>query len=291
MEELVEERSEAKKIRDFRTADAIRDRLISDFNVAIDDRERLWSVGGDFGFGKRLTRDSYEYAGDKSSLTISEKALAMIEDLLQRRSDAKKNRDFDEADAIREKLRNLAKIEIDDRSRVWFFDQDKESDDNDDDDDNNDVDDNIPYTTEDDDANYVNLTEKSPEFISNLDAYKKAEGTPTLDEEEYVISRLQRMLQAEQDGDYSTGYAIRSELKMMYNVEIDDNTGYWFVSSDSGSNTLIANTDPTSNSEENEPSKESLKKYTVSELKEKLRNAGLPVSGKKSELIERLMTS
>jgi len=210
----------------------------------------------------------------------------MIEDLLKRRSAAKKVRDYDEADAIRDKLRDLAKIEIDDRNRVWFFENssvdENESDDGDDE--------KLSYASEEDDISYTKLTDVAPDFISNLESYKKADDTPTFDDEDYVTNRLKDMLDAEKQGDYSTAVAIRTELKLSYNVEINDKQGEWYVTSANDNEAEPKSTIDTSNSpEEHDMNEENLSKLTIPSLKEKLRNAGLPVSGKKAELIERLM--
>ena len=56
------ERSEAKKSRDYFTADDIRERLMNEFDVAVDDKLRQWSAGGDFGLGKRVPKGPYEQA-------------------------------------------------------------------------------------------------------------------------------------------------------------------------------------------------------------------------------------
>ena len=59
---MVQERAEAKKVRDYSRADDIRDRLMNEFDVAVDDKIKLWSMGGDFGFGKRVPKGPYEQA-------------------------------------------------------------------------------------------------------------------------------------------------------------------------------------------------------------------------------------
>ena len=44
---LLAERSEAKAVRDYPVADAIKDRLREEFNVLVDDKARTWTVGYD----------------------------------------------------------------------------------------------------------------------------------------------------------------------------------------------------------------------------------------------------
>ena len=209
---MVRQRSEAKGVRDFRTADSIRHRLEEEHNVAIDDRSKTWSVGGDFGGNdNRLTRDEYKFDGDVDSLSISEKAVQMIEQLLIKRLKAKKNRDYEEADLIRDKLRKMANIGIDDRQKIWFFEgsQNKDSISNNKVEDGSNYDD-LRFASQEDDDNYIKLTEKVPPEVFAVDQYKKCTDVPSVPEENYIQERLDRMLEAEKDGDYSTGYAIVS---------------------------------------------------------------------------------
>mmetsp|Transcript_11934 Transcript_11934/g.17946 ORF Transcript_11934/g.17946 Transcript_11934/m.17946 type:complete len:768 (-) Transcript_11934:44-2347(-) len=319
--DMLQARSEAKKNREYDTADSIRDHLKSEFNVSVDDKLRQWSVGGDFGASGNLAREGpYTYSGNAAKLEMSDKAIAMIENLLAKRSEAKKIRDFDTADSIRERLRDLVNVEIDDKNREWYLraspllsDVDNEFDSDDD---------GIPFADDEDD--YLDLTNDAPESVADLVAFVKsgdATQTVTLSEEDeaYVVSRLARCVEAEiQERDYDTGYAIRTELKTLYGVELDDEAGTWTVvgTGDSaaasefmvvGDNEEEGITDSSIEEEEedddddgdddvvggevdSEASSEDLSKLTVPELKDRLRNAGLKVGGNKADLIERLLT-
>merc|ERR1711957_818293 len=116
----IDERSEAKKNRDFDTADYIRDELSQKFDVAIQDKLKQWSVGGDFGpDGPKPPRAAYVRRGG-GDLTDDE--VTEIGQLLIQRGDAKKNRDFDTADEIRNHLRDTYNLQIDDKSREWHVD-------------------------------------------------------------------------------------------------------------------------------------------------------------------------
>ena len=115
MEQLVQERSDAKGIRDFVTADAIRDRLTNEFNVVVDDREKLWSVGGDFG---RLDRNR-PFTMSALSEPVNDEDKAMIEEMIEQRVTAKKDRDFDVADDIRDTLVHEFGVKVEDRLREW----------------------------------------------------------------------------------------------------------------------------------------------------------------------------
>lgn len=218
----------------------------------------------------------------------------MIKDLLLKRSNAKERRAYDEADNIRDKLRQLANIEIDDRNRVWYFATDTLETDSKGEVAEEDEDDGISYSTEEDDAAYTSQTNEVPPEINQLQSYSKQEGTPSLDDEDYIISRLDRMLEAEKQGDYSTGDAIRAELRIGYNIEVDDKSGTWSIESSGlveGSEVSDNDVNDSIKMEEIVPDKSNLEKLTVPMLKEKLKEAGLRVGGKKAELIERLMSA
>ena len=43
--DLIKQRSDAKRNRDYGTADSIRDTLMADHQVGIDDREKTWRTG------------------------------------------------------------------------------------------------------------------------------------------------------------------------------------------------------------------------------------------------------
>jgi len=147
-----------------------------------------------------------------------------------------------------------------------------------------------------------------------------------LDDEtiEYIQKRLKERSEYKKDRDYDAADDIRDELRNEYSVSIDDRTREWSVKV-SEYTVVESNNDarrfrspsPYSEMEEDEDegedddytkepevsafasneveaeaeelSEESdLSDLTVVQLKDRLREAGLPVSGKKSELIERL---
>lgn len=115
----VEERSDAKKNRDFETADYIRDELAGKFNVSIQDKLKQWSVGGDFGPDGPKPRGVYTRRGGGD---LTDEDIIEITKLLGERSGAKKNRDYDTADDIRNHLRDTHNIQIDDKSMEWHVD-------------------------------------------------------------------------------------------------------------------------------------------------------------------------
>jgi cysteinyl-tRNA synthetase len=119
VEQLVDDRNAAKKDRDFATSDAIREELFAKYDVTINDKLKLWSVGGYFeelGGKSRNPRGIYTRRGGGD---LSAEEIKYIEDMLVKRYQAKKNRDFNAADSIRDQLRADYNVGIDDSTSVW----------------------------------------------------------------------------------------------------------------------------------------------------------------------------
>lgn len=267
IQSLIEQRDEARADRDFDMADQIREEL-RERNIFVDDRKREWSVGGRFEDDGTYKRRG---GGD-----LSEEDEQKIVDLLKKRFEHKKDRKFKSADAIRDRLRDEFQIQIDDRSREWHV------------------------VTQ----NYVMgessamVDDESRELIQEL-------------VDQRAVAKLQK--------DYPTADSIRDVLMKRYVVAVDDRTKEWTkldvtvnerfddaVNSDSdamdeddGDDSDLSNddftdtmdiADPKMEAQEFAVSEEELEKLTIPDLKERLRAAELPVSGKKAELIERLMS-
>ena len=107
VEELVEERADAKARRDYAAADAIRDQLNA-MGISVDDRSREW----------RVADAPYARArGDTADVDV-----ATVEALVSERSRAKIAGEYDTADAIRDRLRNEFGVSVDDRVKEWVVD-------------------------------------------------------------------------------------------------------------------------------------------------------------------------
>jgi len=107
VEELVEERADAKARRDYAAADAIRDQLNA-MGISVDDRSREW----------RVADAPYARArGDAADVDV-----ATVEALVAERSQAKIAGEYDTADAIRDRLRNEFGVSVDDRVKEWVVD-------------------------------------------------------------------------------------------------------------------------------------------------------------------------
>ena len=128
IQELVDERAEAKRVRDYRTADLIRDELRMDYGVEIDDNRRVWSKGGLFDEPpgpykmspyslplSSLLQEDEEGSSEEQHSTL----LQTIEDLVEERSQAKGVRDYERADDIRDTLSGQYNVLVNDRLRQW----------------------------------------------------------------------------------------------------------------------------------------------------------------------------
>ena len=114
IQDLVSERMEARQHRDYDLADAIRDELLEDYNVAIDDRLRQWSMGGKFDVPTSQSKRPYIQARSSSSQNVDQ-----IQALVEQRARARQDRDFQTADAIRQELLDEYNVYINDRLREW----------------------------------------------------------------------------------------------------------------------------------------------------------------------------
>lgn len=270
VQQQVDERSDAKRNRDFATADDIREFLMAKFDVNIEDKMKLWSAGGVFtemGSRAQTPRGQYTRRGGGD---LSDDDLETINNMLAERYQAKRDRDFDVADDIRDNMMRTYNIRIDDKSAEWHVDSDE-------------------YVC----AGRGNLND---------------------DDVAYIDEQLVQRYAAKRDRYYEEADAIRDDLRARFGLEIDDRTKEWRVEGVVAYNTaettsnenLTGVVEPEEVGEIDEKeedveevaeapestvseSEEDLEKLTVPLLKEKLKTAGLPVSGKKAELIARLL--
>lgn len=300
----INERQEAKNVGDYDTADSIRDELLADFDIVIHDKLRKWSVGGDFGdeLPKRFGEYTRRGGGD-----LSDDDVATIKSMVKQRVRAKKDRNFDVADEIKDLLRDTYQVIIDDRSREWRVDS----------------------------YEYV----QSPVGPGARELNEE--------EIAIIQAKLVERAAMKRERDYEAADAIRDELLDTFSVMIDDRTKEWktvevngadfgdkFIADAKKSQTspfkskqldnelddaLIAifesgadgdskdsstsielvdgsedpdvdgSEDPDDADISSTMSRDDLMSLKVVDLKEKLREAGKPVSGNKTELVDRLL--
>lgn len=108
IEQMVADRAEAKLAQDYDKADAIYAELGSKYNVNVDDRKGEWA----------LRHEEYEMSS-YSSIVPDLEVIKTIGNKLADRIMARKNRDFDLADQIREELEDVYLVKIDDKKKEW----------------------------------------------------------------------------------------------------------------------------------------------------------------------------
>jgi cysteinyl-tRNA synthetase len=115
IQELVVKRYEARGQQNFKRADQIRDELKNRFNVEVHDSLQTWSVGGDFG---KLRGAGDRYAQSQKS-KVTEYG-AEIQKLVDHRNRHRKDRNFEVADQLRQKLHDEFGTIIDDDASEWI---------------------------------------------------------------------------------------------------------------------------------------------------------------------------
>jgi len=121
----IDSRVQAKKDRNFETADKIRLDLAQRFDVTINDKIKLWSIGGLFeemGVKMGKPRGVYTRRGGGD---LSEEDEEAISKMLADRYHAKKQRNFEVADTMRDQLYAKWTVKVDDRSNEWRVDTDE----------------------------------------------------------------------------------------------------------------------------------------------------------------------
>lgn len=108
IEQLVADRSEAKLEQDYDKADAIYAELGRKYNVNVDDRKGEWA----------LRHEEYQMSSD-SSIVPDLDVMKVIGNKLADRITARKNRDFELADQIREELEDEYLVKVDDKNKEW----------------------------------------------------------------------------------------------------------------------------------------------------------------------------
>lgn len=129
IERIIEERNDAKRDRDFELADNIRDQLVSEHHVVLNDRERTWSTNP-ANAGRLGTSSPAEDFGpnghdyklyDQAGQSISPLKEKSIHDLIAERLRCKLARDFVRADQIKMELID-AHVQLDDDNKLWRSD-------------------------------------------------------------------------------------------------------------------------------------------------------------------------
>ena len=113
IEGLIAERAAAKKTRDYNTSDEIHERLRTEFDVYTNDRLMTWSIGH--------SPMVYSRGGNTPEGEAPEFAAEVIT-LINERSEAKAQRNYDLADGIRDRLKSEYNVFCDDKQFEWRID-------------------------------------------------------------------------------------------------------------------------------------------------------------------------
>mmetsp|Transcript_15735 Transcript_15735/g.19184 ORF Transcript_15735/g.19184 Transcript_15735/m.19184 type:complete len:288 (-) Transcript_15735:220-1083(-) len=286
----------------------MRAEILQEFDVVIHDFIKMWSVGGDFGSDDpvKARAEALKRYTRRGGGNLSEDDVVLIQDMITKPFEAKRVRNFKEADEIRSHLYTTYNSNVNDKSREWRVLSD----------------------------DYVQT--KAERGTKEL----------TAEEVSIIESKIVKRATLKNSKSYEDADAIRDELERTYSVLVDDKNKEWKVVSSGRNSkfaaeaarsqsssykqktiekdvdeefdlifnrikddvavavadaTVVADMAPeeeenasspshlVSASEEPAPSRDELMTLTVPSLKEKLREAGKPVSGKKAELIDRLL--
>jgi len=210
----VEARAAAKRDRNFDGADRIRLDLAQRYDVTINDKLKLWSVGGVFEeMGGRVGKPRGVYAR-RGGGDLSPEDEGAISRLLADRYHAKKQRNFDAADGIRDDLLARYNVSIDDRSSEWRVDTNE-------------------YARRRPSSSSSSGGGGDDDDVDVDDGGGGGDGGPaeTLSEGEarYIDGRLKERFDLKRARLYGEADAIRDELMDRFGVQIDDRTKEWFV--------------------------------------------------------------
>ena len=272
---MIRERMECKFARDFRVADQIEQEL-TQAGVNVHDGFKEWRADGEgwrrsnrdnFNDGPR-TPKIYQQRGPGKGLT--DEQIDEINALVAERSECKAEANYARADEVFNELADKYNVNVDDRNGEWSL--------------------------------------LSEEYLLSPDTNLVPEEKVQVE----IEKKLGERILARKARNFALADEIRDELLEEYLVEIDDRSKEWLImmpeggrwaDDDGDDETNIVSEDEWESDgsfvEDEEESSNvqaaidegALSSMTVPELKEELRSKGLPVSGRKSELIDRLLNS
>lgn len=127
IESLLKDRNRAREERDYDTSDRIRDNLKFNHDIHLDDRVKLWWISDDrsvprsvSGAIREKSSDLWRCADEDNAKLLSSEDREMVESLIKERDQARRRKDFDESDGIRNDLKFKNNIHLDDRLKLWW---------------------------------------------------------------------------------------------------------------------------------------------------------------------------
>ena len=295
---LISKRLQYKRQRNYNDADKILNAL-NKCGIYIHDKRKEYRLDGKNHFGR-----SQQYVMRGSTYNLSNEDIEVISQMVEDRSYAKKKREYHRSDEISEKLKYKYNVKVDDKNREWSVvavaNMGRESDD---------------ISTSSFEEEYV----PSPLAPPNHPTH-----TMSTELKLQISQILSKRSTYRQDKEYKMADDILNELFEKHSVVVDDRTKEWKVVDDTvaeeddefvkgaqlsqrsafarQAGNSVRRDDTTSKDttisthdddvilpyEQTEEVTYDLESLTVVELKQKLRQEGLPVSGKKADLISRL---
>ncbi len=236
---------------------------------------------------------SQDYQLSSSSAPVDGKVQQIIQRRLTERSKLKKVRNYGAADAIRDELREQYGVMIDDREREWRVRTDF-------------VDNTADFNQFDDNFDDGSFDEE----MTKLDAELSSELSAIMDEEEEDNGTEEVSAQANddeeedeeeekeaEDDEYEYEYEEEEETEETEDEGADDNIVAETNDEEEDDEYEYEYYEEEEDEDEDEAdnvaslSAEELTSLTVVQLKEKLKESGLAVSGKKSDLVNRLLAN
>ena len=266
VQSALKERAKLKKRRNYGAADAVRDDLRAKYGVMVDDRTREWRVRTDFGdgaIGNSAPRDS---APSDSAPTFDNF-----------------DEDFDD-DSFEEEMAKLdadLSREVSDAIDFMSPKSDVESDGTSEDEDGDDEDEETSAEMADEEYEYEDEEEEAEEDEEYEYEYEEEDE----EEEEATLVKDENVKEDESDQNIVAESSNEVGMDEDEDVEdVDDEYEYEYYEEDEEEGEDEVEVDTTLSADE-------LSSMTVVQLKEKLKENGLPVSGKKSELVDRLLAN
>jgi len=295
---MLDSRRAAQRTRNYEKADSIRNTLKS-HGVYIDDGMKEYRFDGVPFKQRGRTHDdmsmsssrgsSWELRQSEHSIPLpSDDAERIVQDLLRQRSNSRSSGNYAQSDAIRDELYESYNIRLDDKLGEWS----------------------CGGSFGDSQDHWTSTTRDV------LVEYTKSEMSRSLpsSDEGFIQDKLDERMRAKRTRNYKLADYIRDKLYDTYDVTIHDKLNLWSVGGEFGEgnewnhNTKLKGSfdagvddrDLDSGEEKSAPiqvvgevsailSRDELECLTVVQLKDKLRNSGLTVSGTKAKLINRLL--
>mmetsp|Transcript_2214 Transcript_2214/g.3290 ORF Transcript_2214/g.3290 Transcript_2214/m.3290 type:complete len:394 (-) Transcript_2214:28-1209(-) len=242
------ERSKAKLRRDFDTADDILDELQFLKSILVDDTNLTWKVTE-----TAMKTGGYAYGGKRLN-NVPDEDILTIQELVKERSLAKKEKEYQRADEILSDLEIKHGVRVDDTKKAWFF---------------------LPRPEDE-------RTQASETRYDRRNSDRSDERRNLRSDWSAVGNNVPEGISKPTESDVAVPEGI-SVSPTTPDVPVPEGIS---ISPTMPEGISISNDDAVASSKFE--SAESLSNYTVPILKEKLKAAGLPVSGRKAELIERL---